>query len=192
VTRLEVHRPRRVSRNLRFALATVVTLSLAAPLTIALRSSGDGGAVPLLAFGAASAGILFVSLLVGNVGIRPRVQGQYLDVLTVIGRQSLDLAALTGVRWERAHGGTQSLRLRDQLTDVLITLPPPLPAREPIREGLTAAAQRGVLLPRRVTTIFSLPEMPGARRNKSYSYLPLVLVLLAFSACLGLVIGVLI
>jgi hypothetical protein len=49
-----------------------------------------------------------------------------------------------------------------------------------------------VLLPRRVTTLFSLPEMPGAPRNKSYTYLPLVLVFLTFSACLGLVIGVLI
>jgi hypothetical protein len=187
-----VSRPRRVSRTLRFGLAAVVILLLAVPLLLAVRYSSDGGAVPLLAIGAVSVGILFVALLVGNVGFRPRVLGQYLDVVTVIGRQSLDLAALTGVRWERAHGGTQLLRLRDQITEVLITLPPPLAVREAIREGLAGAAQRGVVLPRRVTTIFSLPEMPGAPRNKSYSYVPLVLALLAFSACLGLIVGVLV
>lgn len=184
-----MNQPRRISRATRFGLAGVVVLFMAAALWVAITYSGDGGAVPLLAISAVSTAIIFIALLVGNVAFRPRVQGQYLDVITVIGRQSLDLAALTGVRWERTHTGTQLLRLRDQITEVVITLPPPLPVREAIREGLAAAALRGLVIPRRVTTIFSLPEMPGAPRNKSYSYVALVLAFLAVSALVGLVVG---
>ncbi len=184
-------KPRRISRTARFGLAAILALLMAALLWVGISFSTDGGAAPMLAIGAVSAGLIFGALLVGNVGFRPRVQGQYLDVITVIGRQSLDLAALTGVRWERARGGTTLLRLRDQITEVVITLPPPPAVRVAVREGLATAAQRGVVLPRRVSAIFGLPEMPGAPRDRSYSKVPLLLGFLAFSACLGLIAGLL-
>lgn len=181
--------PRRISRTVRFGLAAILSLLLAAPLLVVLRHSADGGVAPLLAIFAVSAGLVVVALMVGNPGFRPRIQGQYLDVITVLGRQSLDLAAVTGVRAERTRSGTHMLRLRDQITEVVITLPAPPGVRQSIREGLVAAAERGVVLPRRVTASFGIPEMPGAPRNKSYSKVPLILAFLAAATCLGLVTG---
>lgn len=187
-----MNQPRRISWVVRLGVTGAVGLFLSVPLVVVITQPGRNEALSLMAIVGASLGLVFVSLAIGNVGFAPRVNGQYLDVLTVLGRQSLDLAALTGVRCERTHTGTQLLRLRDQITEVVITLPPRLPVREAIREGLAAAAQRGVLLPRRVTTIFSLPEMPGAPRNKSYSYVALIVAFLAVSALLGLVVGLII
>jgi len=184
--------PRRISRTIRYGVSAILTV-LFLPILGFLGPWGVGGETGVMvAIGVFAVGITVVSLMVSNIGFRPRVQGQYLEVTTVLGRQSLDLTAVTGARWEPGYTGGASgvVRLRDPITDVAITVPVPGPVREAIHDGLLAAGQRGVLLPRRVSGLFGLPQMPGAPRNGK-SRLPLVLAFLAASAGLGLIIGLL-
>lgn len=109
--------------------------------------------------------LLFTVMVATNPGFRPRIQGRYLEATTVLGRQSLDLAALTGARWERTRSGGVMLVLRDPVTDVMISLPAGGAVHGAIREAVVAAYQRGVVLPRKVTGHFGLPSMPGAPRT---------------------------
>ncbi|WP_350276886.1 hypothetical protein [Kribbella sp. HUAS MG21] len=134
------------------------------------------------------AAIIAGTLLVMNLGVRPRVRGQYLEVSTMIGRQALDLDNLIGARWQRSRGGSVSLRLSDDLTDVVLVVPLPPEVFPAVKEALSSAAARGVVLPQRVTTLFNLPAIPGAPRSGS-SYLPLIVAFLAGSAVLGAVVG---
>ncbi|TCC26893.1 hypothetical protein [Kribbella speibonae] len=134
--------------------------------------------------------LMVAPVMVSNIGFRPRIQGQYLEVSTLLGRQSLDLAALTSARWEpgRSGGASGVVRLRDSITDVAIAVPAAQSVRAAIREGLRAAGERGVLLPRRVTGVFGLPPMPGAPRN-GFNTMILVLGFLAGLFFVGLAAG---
>jgi hypothetical protein len=64
---------------------------------------------------------------------------------------------------------------------------------EAIREGLRAAGERGVVVPKRVAVLFGLPAMPGApRTGAAVVILPMVFVFLAGAALVGLVAGFLV
>ncbi|MEU4601559.1 hypothetical protein AB0F43_01145 [Kribbella sp. NPDC023972] len=182
--------PRRISRTIRYGVSAVLTVVIL-PFLGFFGPRGEGGETgAMVAIGASAVGIVVIAMLVGNVGFGPRLRGQYLEVTTMLGRQSLDLAALTEARWEpgRSGGSSGMLRLRDPITDVAITLPVAAPVREAIRDGLHAAGQRGVVLPRRVSLMFGLPQVPGAPRNGT-SRLPLILAFLAGAMLLGLIAG---
>lgn len=181
-------RARRVSRWVRYGAASVLVLLVAAAWWWWLRS-GDDGPEAVVLVGTAAA-LIAGALLVTNLGVRPRIRGQYLEVTTLIGRQSLDLTALTGARWQRSRSGSVSVRLSDDLTDLVLVMPLPPEVFPAVKDALSAAAARGVMLPRRVTTLFNLPEIPGAPRTGN-NYLPLIAAVLAGSAVLGAVIGLL-
>lgn len=181
-------RVRRVSRWVRYGAVAGLVLVVVLAWWLWLRS-GDDGTEPVVLVGTAAA-LIASALLVMNLGVRPRLRGQYLEVSTLIGRQSLDLTALTGARWQRARGGSVSIQLRDDKTHVVLVMPVPPHIFPAVKDALAAAAARGVMLPRRVTTLFNLPAIPGAPRTGN-NYLPLMVAVLAGGAALGAVIGLL-
>ncbi|GAB2639976.1 hypothetical protein [Kribbella swartbergensis] len=184
-------KPRRISRGTRYGVAAGMTLVVVPAWWLWLRSGVGGALEPVVLVGSA-VWLIALSLLVGNLGIRPRMCGQHLEVTTIIGRQSLDLTALTGARWQRGRGGSVSLRLRDDLTDVVLVMPVPPQVFPRIKDGLSAVAARGVVLPRRVTPLFNLPAVPGAPlAGQDSRYVPVILAILAGSAVLGAVVGLL-
>lgn len=183
--------PRRIARTTRYGIAAVMGVLVTVVLAYFIPRIDEGGPGPWIAIVTMVVGITVVALTVGNVGFMPRIQGQYLEVSSMLGRQSLDLAALTGVRWERGRHGNVMLRLRDQLTEVAVSVPLPPAVHQVLREALYAAGQRGVVLPTRVTTLFNLPPMPGAPRN-GYNNLPMILGFVAGAALLGFVASMLV
>ena len=186
--RVDHPQPPRISRTVRYGIATVVGLLVAVVLGLLFPSIDEGDAGPWLVLITMSVGIVVIALTLGNNGFRPRIQGQYLEVSTILGRQSLDLAALQGVRMERGRSGYYMLRLRDPVTDVVIPMSFPAPVHRALRDALDLAGHRGVVLPRRVTSHFGLPPMPGAPRN-GFSILPMVVGFLAGASLIGLITG---
>jgi hypothetical protein len=182
-----MYQPRPISRAIRYGICGILAL-LSVPLLL-LGVSGYGGWGSAVALGLV---LVLVPLMIANVGFRPRVHGRYLDVITLLGRQSLDLGSLTGASYHRSRS-TVSVRLRDLTTDVTIAVPAGASVHEAIREGLRAASQRGVVVPKRVAVLFGLPALPGApRTGAAVVVLPMVVVFLAGAALAGLVTGFLV
>jgi hypothetical protein len=180
-----MYQPRPISRVIRYGVSGILAL-LSVPLLL-LGVSGYGGWGSAVALGLV---LVLVPFMIGNIGFRPRVHGRYLEVITLLGRQSLDLGSLTGASYHRSRA-TVSVRLRDPITDVTIAVPAGASVHEAIREALRTASQRGVVVPKRVAVLFGLPAMPGAPRTGA-SLLPMVLVFLAGAALVGLVTGFLV
>ncbi|NIK60303.1 hypothetical protein [Kribbella shirazensis] len=178
---------RRVSRWGRYGVALGIALVAVLGWWLWIRAGVDSGPESFVLVGTGIA-LVVSTLLVSNIGVRPRIRGRYLEVTTLIGRQSLDLSAVSAARWQRARGGSVSLRLSDDLTDVVLVMPVPPEVFPVIKDALSAAAARGVVLPRRVTTLFNLPAIPGAPRTGS-NYLPVIVAVLAGGAVLGAVVG---
>ncbi|MEI8411129.1 MULTISPECIES: hypothetical protein [unclassified Kribbella] len=172
-----MYQPRPISRAIRYGVSGILAL-LSVPL-LYLGVHGYGGWGTVVALGLVQ---VVISLTISNIGVRPRVQGRYLDVITLLGRQSLDLNSLTGASYHRSRS-TVSVRLRDPITDVTIVVPAGASVHEAIREGLRAAGQRGVVVPKRVAVLFGLQAMPGA---------PMVFAFLTGAALVGLVAGFLV
>ena len=182
-----MYQPRPISRAIRYGVSGIVGL-LGVPL-LHLGVNGYGGWGPAVGLGLV---VIVVALIPANIGVRPRVHGRYLEVTTLLGRQTLDLASLTGASYHRSRSSV-SVRLRDPITDVTIVVPAGASVHEAIREGLRAASQRGVVVPKRVAVLFGLPAMPGApRTGAAVVILPMVVVFLAGAALVGLVTGFLV
>jgi hypothetical protein len=176
--------PRRIARATRYGLAAVLSLLFVPILGYVVPQAAAGGTSVTLIVMALSVPLVFIVLMVMNTGFRPRVQGQYLEVTTVLGRQSLDLTTVEGAKWERGRSGFVMLRVRDDVTDVVINLPFPPAVRDAVRQALLEAGQRGHLLPLRVTRLFNLPPMPGAPRT-GFSIVPFVFAALVGVLCVG-------
>ncbi|MFF0340825.1 hypothetical protein [Kribbella sp. NPDC004875] len=184
---LDEVKPRRIPAKVRYAVAGAVTLVLA--VVPSLQPDGVAAArLATVVMVATALGLAAATLLVANLGFRPRIRGHYLEVWTLLGRQSLDLARIAGVRCERSQSGTTGLGLRDDVTDVLITLPVSPQVLPLLRDALLAAGQRGVPLPQRVTRMFNLPDFPGAPPGGGNRML-LIIGVLSAVIVLGAVIG---
>ncbi|MGW7679827.1 hypothetical protein ACWGID_03755 [Kribbella sp. NPDC054772] len=184
---LDEVKPRRIPAKVRYAVAGAVTLVFA--VVPSLQPDGVTAArLSTVVMVATVLGLAAATLLVANLGFRPRIRGQYLEVWTLLGRQSLDLARIAEVRYEGSLSGTTSLGLRDDVTDVLITIPVSPQVFPVLRDALLAAGQRGVPLPQRVTRMFNLPDFPGAPLGGGNRTL-LIICVLAGVIVLGAVIG---
>ncbi|GAA1553999.1 hypothetical protein GCM10009804_08620 [Kribbella hippodromi] len=178
-------KPRRISAPVRYAIAAGFVAVACVLMIVMLRAEYTAVVVVM-----GSVGLLWISLLLGNYGYRPRIQGQYLEVTTAVGRQSLDLAALSGASWERGRSGSVSVRLQDDLTAVRVSIPVPPQVHPHLKDALYAAATRGVLVPQRVTRLFNLPDIPGAPRTGA-SWVPVIVGVLAGALVVGVVAGLL-
>lgn len=184
-------RPRRIPRLTRLGLSVAVVLVIAAALALLVETVGRSW-MTSLALAAAVVGLIVIAQVIGNVGSKPRINGRYLEAGTLIGRQSVDLTRVTGVRWERSRGGSVSVSVHDDITDLSISIPAPSDVDQALREALRVAAARGVLLPRRVTDQFRLQPVPGAPRNggsKLTLLAEVVTGVVAFVALMGLFIS---
>ncbi|HEY3561681.1 MAG TPA: hypothetical protein VGL05_29655 [Kribbella sp.] len=161
---MDERRPRRVSRLVRYGIAAALVLVVAVTVAV-LVSAGTRSHLTTVALVVKTIGLLALSLLLGNMGWRPRINGPYLDFATLIGRQSLDLTRLTTTRWERSRGGAIWIRLHDDITDVSLQVPVPHQVRPALTQALSDAIARGVRVPQRITNLFNLPPVPGAPRN---------------------------
>ncbi|WP_427894285.1 hypothetical protein ACQHIV_13740 [Kribbella sp. GL6] len=173
----------------RYGIAAGLTLVVAVTVAF-LVSASTQSHLTTIALIVTTIGLLAISLLIGNLGWHPRLNGPYLDVATLIGRQSVDLARLTATRWERSRGGAIWIRLHDDITDVSIQIPVPYQVRPAITQALSDAITRGVQVPRRITNLFNLPPVPGAPRNggSNLAVLAGVLVgILVFGVVFGLI-----
>jgi hypothetical protein len=180
-------KPRRIPAKLRYAVAGAVTLVLA--VVPSLQPDGVTAArLTTVVMVATVLGLAAATLLVANLGVRPRIRGQYLEVWTLLGRQSLDLARIARVRCERSQIATAGLGLYDDVTDVQITMPVSPQVFPVLRDALLAAGQRGVPLPQRVTRMFNLPDSPGAPLGGGNRTL-LIICVLSGVIVLGAVIG---
>ncbi|MDX3000385.1 hypothetical protein PWY87_01800 [Kribbella solani] len=177
--------PRRVSATVRYAV-TAGFVAVASVLAIVSIRAGITAAAIVIG----SLGLLWILLTLGNYGFSPRVRDRYLEVTTAIGRQSLDLAALSGARWERGRSGSVSVRLQDDRTAVIVSIPVPAQVYPHLKDALHAAATRGVLVPQRVTRLFNLPDIPGAPRTGA-SFVPVIVGVLAGALVVGVVMGLL-
>lgn len=174
---------------MRYGIAVGLILPIAVTVAF-LVSAGPRSGLTRIALIVTSVGLVTISLLIGNIGWRPRINAPYLDVTTLIGRQSVDLTRLTATRWERSRGGALSIRLHDDITDISIQLPVPHHVRPALTQALQDAIAHGVPVPQRITNLFNLPPVPGAPRNggSNLAVLAGVLVgILVFGAVFGLV-----
>lgn len=153
-----------MSRLVRYGTAAGLILTVAVTVAF-LVSAGTRSHLTTVALVVTSVGLVAISLLIGNMGWHPRINGPYLDVATLMGRQSVDLTRLTATRWERSRGGALWIRLHDDITDVSIQIPVPHHVRPALTQALRDAIIRGVQVPQRITNLFNLPPVPGAPRN---------------------------
>lgn len=174
--------------GLRVAVASAPTVVLTIAIVGVTRLGRGTSASPLLVclfFGLVVA-VLFATLAIMNVGFQPRVRGRYLEVGTVLGRQSLDLAAIRRAGWQTGRSGTHMLILSDPVTTLTLSLQFGDPAvTTALRQALLEAGQRGHVLPWRVTNHFGLPRMPGAPRAGHF-YLPVFFGIALVSGVAGL------
>ncbi|HZX03644.1 hypothetical protein [Kribbella sp.] len=188
---MEDTRPRRIPRLTRLGLSVGLVLVVAAALALLAGAVGRSW-LTSVALAIAVVGLIVIAQVIGNLGTNPQINGHYLEARTLIGRQSVDLARLTGVRWDRSRGGTVWVSVQDDVTDLAISIPVPSAVDPVLTDALRDAVARGVRLRRRVTDQFGLPPVPGAPRNggsKLTILAEVVVALVAFAVVLGLIIS---
>ncbi|WP_427894283.1 hypothetical protein ACQHIV_13735 [Kribbella sp. GL6] len=188
---MEDTRPRRIPRLTRLGLSVGLVLVIAAALALLATAIGRSW-VTSVALAIAVVGLIVIAQVIGNVGTNAQLNGHYLEARTLIGRQSVDLTCVTGVRWDRSRGGTVWISVHDDITDLAITIPVPSAVEPVLTDALRAALARGVRLPRRVTDQFGLPPVPGAPRvggSKLTILAEVVVGLVAFAVVLGLIVS---
>lgn len=171
----------------RVAIAFAPTVVLTIAIVGVTRLGRGTSASPLLfcLFFALVVAVIFATLVIMNLGFRPRVRGRYLEAGTVLGRQSLDLAAIRRAGWQTGRSGTHMLLLVDSVSSLTLPLPLDPAVTAALRQALREAGQRGRVLPWRVTNHFGLPRMPGAPRAGHF-YLPVFFGVMAVSGVAGL------
>lgn len=152
--------PRRVGPVARMLVAVLVWVPLGSLVIPVLDADLERSVAGLVVAGAL-AGMALAMTTALNHGFAPRVHGSVLEVWTLLGRQTVDLAALTAVEHQHLSWKHRPrLRLKDPVNLVTI-LPPRGEVRDAVARGVWEAAGRGVGVDPYVPPLLGLPALPG-------------------------------
>lgn len=152
--------PRRVGPVARVLVAALVGVPLGALAVPVLFPEVDRElAGPVVAVGLAAMSLAIVIAL--NYGFAPRVRGSVLEVRTLLGRQTVDLAALVTVGHQQLTWKSRPRLLLGDPANTVSIRPPRGQVRDAVARAVWEAPGRGVMVAPDAPPLLGLPPLPG-------------------------------